>query len=127
MSVWHIKTAVEIMLKNLGLPSVAKWESPVEALFLQEAEPLLGSIACQHQIGRYRVDFAIPEEKIAIEIDGREFHRANIEQIVRDQKRQRDIQDQGWMVIRFTGAEVYRDARECAMRVRALILRRKLN
>lgn len=121
MPVWLAKTLVELWAKELGMPGFKKWDSPLEALFFQEAESRINGLTAQHPIGRYRVDFAVPDEMIAIEIDGREFHRANIDQIVKDRERQREIEAQGWTVVRFTGSEVYQSPERCICEVRRLI------
>lgn len=59
----------------------------------------------QHPIrcaGRnYRIDIAIPEIQLAIEVDGFEFHRSRHE-FDRDRARQNDLVNAGWRVLRFT-------------------------
>lgn len=49
-------------------------ESPIEELFYQYAKDILKGLEIQYQIGPYRVDFALPDNKLAIEIDGKEYH-----------------------------------------------------
>ena len=62
---------------------------------------------------RYRLDFAIPEKKIAIEVDGHEFHSTK-EQRTKDAVRDRNLQLEGWRVFRFTGSEIYANPRVAA-------------
>jgi very-short-patch-repair endonuclease len=62
----------------------------------------------QHKVGPYYADFAHLESHTIIEIDGIAYH-ASPAQIQHDQYRQRRLEDWGWVVIRFTGKEVYRD------------------
>ena len=50
----------------------------------------------------YFVDFADPVKKIAIEVDGREFHK----DYAKDNKRQREIESGGWTFYRIEGWEV---------------------
>lgn len=63
--------------------------------------------------GRYRLDFAffVADKKIAFEIDGYEYHSSK-EALLRDRKRDRDAQDDGWLVRRYTGVEVYNNVSE---------------
>lgn len=63
----------------------------------------------------YRCDFAIsvvdgPENevgKICIELDGHEFHERTKEQAQRDKSRDRNFQKAGFVVLRYTGSEVW--------------------
>ncbi len=58
----------------------------------------------QYGIGRYRVDFAFPPERLAVEADGRGWHDAE-----RDARRDEHLRRLGWEVIRFSGSRIYRD------------------
>lgn len=74
----------------------------------------------QTQIDAYRVDFLVtanpPETsvRVVVECDGHNFHERTKEQAARDRSRDRDLQAQGYRVLRFTGSEIYRDAFHCA-------------
>jgi very-short-patch-repair endonuclease len=68
----------------------------------------------QHPIGKYRVDFAHIPTMTAIELDGHTTH-SSPDAIAKDRKRQREIEEQGWHVIRFGGKEVHSDATACAI------------
>jgi very-short-patch-repair endonuclease len=80
-------------------------------------------LKCQQKIGRHRVDFVAhwtyPEyqQKIIIECDGHNFHERTKEQAQRDRAKDRDWQNAGYRVFRFTGSEIYRDAFKCATEV----------
>jgi very-short-patch-repair endonuclease len=63
-------------------------------------------------VGPYRVDLAILEKRVAIELDGHEFHKSR-EHRTRDAKRERYLQKQGWQVVRFTGTEIHNDVLQC--------------
>jgi superfamily I DNA/RNA helicase/very-short-patch-repair endonuclease len=63
----------------------------------------------QHGIGPFRVDFALPERRLAIEADGREWHDA-----VRDRRRDEELAALGWEVLRFSGSDIHRAADRCA-------------
>lgn len=51
-------------------------------------------------------------QKIAVEIDGHEYH-SSVEQRTRDARRARHLQAKGWQVVRFTGSEVHADVAAC--------------
>jgi very-short-patch-repair endonuclease len=65
--------------------------------------------------GRFvaRVDAAYPEVKLAIELDGFEAHTSP-EVFQRDRQRQNELVALGWTVLRFTWADITRDAARVA-------------
>lgn len=65
----------------------------------------------------YRLDFAVTHARIAVEVDGHDFHERTKEQAARDKSRDRALQAEGWRVLRFTGSEVWNDPRRCAKEV----------
>lgn len=81
----------------------------------------------QHRVGNRRADFLIqcftprdPRQKqseIIVECDGYAFHDSNIEQKVKDKKRERELMAEGYQVLRFSGSEIYRDPLLCAQEV----------
>ncbi len=62
----------------------------------------------QYQIGPYYADFAHPESRTIIEIDGKAYHTSP-EQVERDQHRQAYLEAECWTVLRFTGSQIQRD------------------
>lgn len=61
--------------------------------------------------GWYRVDLAFPELRIAVEYDGREVHdRADV--FTSDRRRQNALVAEGWVVLRFTAADLRKAGRE---------------
>jgi len=84
-----------------------------------------GAIYCQLPVlgRRYRLDFAIVTEshRIAIEVDGHDFHERTKEQAARDKSRDRALVAAGWTVLRFAGSEVWRDAYGCVAEVQDLL------
>lgn len=70
-----------------------------------------------------RPDFVIvgSECRIAIEVDGHDFHERTKEQAARDRSRDRAMFVDGWHVLRFTGSEVWRDAEACAVEIARFI------
>lgn len=95
-------------------------ESPIETRFYVFAIEKLPELMPQHSIADYRTDFALVEKKIAIEIDGHEYHKTR-GQRTNDANRERDLQLMGWQVIRFTGTEIYRDTSSCVKQVEDLV------
>lgn len=104
----------------LAPPHVIIARDTVSEEALDRTRSLTGVIALQHRVGRYIIDFAMviaaPDGellRLAIEIDGHEFHEKTKEQAAHDKKRDRALQAAGWRVLRFTGSEVYRDVDAC--------------
>lgn len=108
-----------------------KIESPIEEMFWKAAteintntidnypRSMIPGITYQVPIKNYRVDFAIPHIKMVIEIDGHDYHKTKTQR-TKDAKRERDLKELGWYVIRFTGSEIYKDVNECINQVRRL-------
>ena len=84
-------------------------------------------IAPQYAVDPYRVDFAVlyrdsgQEVRVVIECDGHAFHEKTKEQAARDKRRDRDLNFEGWRVLRFTGSELHRDRFACGSEVSELI------
>lgn len=79
----------------------------------------IGTIEPQVVIGIYKADFVVDGEFV-IEIDGHEYHKTK-EQREQDYKRERYLMRNGYLVIRFTGTEVFLSPNECAMDARTII------
>lgn len=60
----------------------------------------------------YRADFAVffNDVRAIVELDGHDFHERTRDQASRDKRRDRRFASAGWMVLRFTGSDVHRDA-----------------
>lgn len=67
----------------------------------------------------YRLDFGIGIEgtRVAVELDGHEWHEKTKEQAARDKRRDRILSTHGWLVLHFTGSEIFRDVRRCVKEV----------
>ena len=86
-----------------GHSQVGHWKAEGATLFQQFPE------------GRYRIDFVVSgSQRIAIELDGHEFHERTKQQAQRDKSRDRDLTAAGWQVLRFTGSEVWNNPDACA-------------
>jgi hypothetical protein len=128
---------------------ISKTESPLEAAFvatfmaLEDCEPHLIALRAQHAVeveGRgYRLDFVFePHQygsfesligpqcpKIALELDGHDFHEKTKEQVTERNRRDRDLQADGWTVLHVSGSEFNADpekvTREVYQRVWSLL------
>jgi very-short-patch-repair endonuclease len=97
------------------------------------------AIRQQHVIStrrkNYRADFYISVEdwnweegkheqlvKMIVEVDGHDFHERTKEQAEYDRSRDRSMTAEGYMVLRFTGREVYRDASEVASEIESVLI-----
>jgi len=70
---------------------------------------------------RYRIDCAIPSAKIAIELDGWEWHGKHKNDFARDRARDRALTLNGWRIMRFTAKEVHHDLKDCVTQVLTLL------
>lgn len=93
-----------------------------------EIEPTcvrLGAIQItpQHRADRFSIDFGIVagDVLLAVEIDGREFHRETHEQIQADYERQRHLTRAGYSVVRFTAVETFHNPSACWLEVLGIL------
>lgn len=108
-------TPKEALIKALELAEETTQYSPIEKKFIDKWRKVYGNaIVPQFNVPgfRYRVDFAFPDQKVAVELDGYEYHSSK-EQFTGDRKRQREMELKGWRFIRFSGSEVYNNADAC--------------
>jgi hypothetical protein len=70
-----------------------------------------------------RVDFAWPEAMLVVEIDGFEFHR-EYGPFQDDRRRDRQLRSSGWLVLRYTWADLEKDPDAVTAEVRAALLDR---
>lgn len=122
------KTGAEAVRRALFCVSSAKreaCESPLEGRMfdaLTTAYMAGFSFHNQFEVGPYRLDFAFLHHdgrRVAVEVDGHDYHERTKEQARNDKKRDRYLTRNGWQVLRFTGQEIHRDADRCASEVSA--------
>lgn len=79
-------------------------------------------LSTQREIGKYRADILVEytprtlheqTSKIVVECDGAEFH-SDCKAFIRDTVRDRYMVERGYWVMRFTGSEIYNNAKQCA-------------
>lgn len=107
-------------------PNIAAAESGPEIemarMFVDHGLP---EPVCQHPVvacgRRYRIDFAYPEHRLAIEYDGFRAH-ATPEGFARDSTRQNDLQQCGWTVLRFTWHDLRTSPAGVARRIRHFLV-----
>jgi len=110
--------------------------SPIEQIFLMEwhilriDERYAVRIQPQKKLvtsnGTVHVDFVVTTEKqgelkLAIELDGHDFHERSKEQVAKDKSRERSIVKAGYTIFRFSGSEIFRNVRRCVSEVEDLI------
>lgn len=115
------REALELIAENM----FPDFDSPIEEAFWKACFELapkeLHGLKPQHPVfdGRYRVDFALPDKKIGIELDGYAWH-SDRETFTKDRARQRELEADGWRLIRFSGAEINADPGGCVRQAAAL-------
>lgn len=121
---WNTLKARDEMFYKIHLKKQA-WleqaESPIEKMFIENIADIVGHCKIDMEVqytneSPYRLDVAFPKHQVAVELDGHEFHSSK-EARQRDAARDRDLTFRGWTVIRFTGSEIYKDAKACAHEV----------
>ncbi len=102
----------------------ARPESPIEDQFWtawqQRAPHILLELQYPACGGTYRLDFAHPPSRIAIELDGFTHHSSHA-RFTQDRKRHRDLVRDGWRVLVFSGSEVFHQPERCVDEARATI------
>jgi very-short-patch-repair endonuclease len=93
--------------------------SPLEvdllaALYFYGLTPLV-----QHELHGYRPDFYFEDARLAVEVDGRDWHDWR-----RDLDRDQHLARHGIKTLRFRGSEVWRDPVACAQATAKMIVRR---
>ena len=62
---------------------------------------------------KYRLDIALPDARLAIEVDGWEWHGKHKGDFTRDRERQNLLTLHGWRILRFTAGQIRRDIQAC--------------
>lgn len=118
-----IEQLLALELANLNLEGINKFNPFIDVIGVDKQEEII------IKNKKYRVDFLIPvvyknQDNImfVIECDGHEFHQKTKQQVEADNKRQRELQEAGYEVIRFSGTEIYHKPHDCALAVKNIIL-----
>lgn len=70
---------------------------------------------------RFSLDIAIPELKIAIEVDGWQYHGKYKESHTKDRERQNLLTLAGWRILRYTAKQINADIDTCVKEIKQLI------
>lgn len=118
-----IEQLLSLALENLNIKNIYKFNPFIDVVEIEKQK----EIQCENK--KYRVDFYIPviyknqeNKSFIIECDGYEFHQKTKEQVERDNTRMRDLQKQGYEVIRFSGTEIWHRPHKCATDILNIIL-----
>lgn len=70
--------------------------------------------ACREYVGavpgrRYRIDVALVQDRIAVECDGWQYHGKFKQAHQTDRERQNLLAIHGWLVLRFTPGQIFKD------------------
>lgn len=111
------------------------WQDPVRLTAMSSAVPSesFTKLYAQHKISSYRVDFMVEAVtgwpgfepvRVIVECDGHDFHEKTKEQAARDKSRDRELTMMGYIVMRFTGSEIFKDTITCVEQVETVINQR---
>jgi very-short-patch-repair endonuclease len=67
---------------------------------------------------RFRIDIALPASRLAIEVDGWEWHGKHKGDFTRDRERQNLLTLHGWRILRFTAGQIRKDVAGCVEMIR---------
>lgn len=96
-------------------------ESPLEQAFWNEHRRLwlpglAGNLTLQYEVldGQYRLDFAVPQVRLAVEIDGKRWHSTPA-QLAADERRQQHLERLGWTFVRWGSDALELDIERCVV------------
>lgn len=97
---------------NLYVHEIDLWQNDNSNLFSNL--DLIYQKKVTYENNKYIIDFVINFNNIdyAIELDGKEYH-SSTKQINYDYQRERDLQNLGYKIIRFTGSQIYNSPFTC--------------
>jgi very-short-patch-repair endonuclease len=86
-------------------------ESPLETKFLRLVRSAgLPLPEAGFAVGRYRIDFAYPQAKLGVELEGLDYHSGR-QALNRDKTRRNHFADHGWVILYFTWDDVTKQPR----------------
>lgn len=75
---------------------------------------------------RFRIDIALVDEMIAIEVDGWQYHGKFLAAHQSDRERQNLLAVNGWLVLRFTAAQIFNDIQGVSATIAAAARQRRV-
>ena len=97
--------------------SVVAWDKQVEVVANGNRYRLDFVIEPEYQMKRRANECGVPVPKLAVELDGHDYHERTKEQVIRRNQRDRDLAADGWDVMHFSGSELYRNPTNCLQEV----------
>ncbi|MFH1987408.1 MAG: DUF559 domain-containing protein [Pseudomonadota bacterium] len=67
---------------------------------------------------KYRIDIAFPVSKVAVEVDGWEWHGKHKDDFTRDRERQNLLTENGWKILRYTAGQIRGDVHACVEQIK---------
>jgi very-short-patch-repair endonuclease len=119
-------------LAELLAPEVAETVWRLEKICESPIEVILGAsmlwydrifperlLMPQYQWEGRRIDWVFRDQHLIvfIECDGHDFHERTKQQAANDRQKDREIQRNGYPILRFTGSEIYANATGCAAEI----------
>ena len=99
-------------IDKIALDRVTKirtgYRTDIEAITERALQELELDYEFEHRVGRYSVDFYLPNYEIAIECDGEYWHRDRIE---KDAERDKYLEERGLTVVHLYGPHIREDIR----------------
>ena len=80
--------------------------------------------AVGYHVGKYEVDLALPQKRIAIECGWNDWERTDLQR-ARSRKKQKALQEQGWQVVSLSPKEIYGNPRLCVEKIEHCIARQR--
>ena len=121
-----IEQFLSLCMHDFEVQNLDKYNKNIESIYIENQ----AEIVCGDNV--YRVDFLIPvlykhedkkyEKYFVVECDGHEFHQKTKEQVERDNIRTRELQKEGYVVIRFSGSEILNKTYKCVEEIISIIL-----
>lgn len=102
------------------MPGASVLEGQMARLLVRYGLPAPHAEVHAGRDGRYRIDYAYPECRVAIELNGYAWHHSP-EQMTRDLARQRALVLQGWRVLVYSWWDVIYDGPRVAAEIRAAL------
>ena len=97
------RTHDNLVNRAIGVQAKAKM-SKFEQLFFEAFTKAGVSVIPEYAIDVFNIDFAIPEKRVAIEVDGGNWHTSSVKSKY-DRRKEAFLKQIGWHIIRF---QVYR-------------------
>lgn len=119
---WKIHSETPINLKSpakksIQLASKSASSPPHEILWTQAAKLWGGKAVHEYRNAipsrDFRLDIAFPDVKLAVEVDGWQFHGKFKSGFHKDREKQNLLTENGWRILRFSAKAIFNDVDAC--------------